>query len=70
MQYNAFLVHEQIHGLLACESDPGGFGLGDGDVDHNELDIWCTTGRGCKWDGHDDENSLEYAVAEMVRYYN
>jgi len=69
VRYNTFLVHEQIHALLACESDPSGFGIGDGDGDHNEPNVWCTVGYGCRFDGHDDTDSLEYAVAEMVRYY-
>jgi hypothetical protein len=70
MSYNALLAHELIHALLACESDPQRTGIGDGDSDHNEPDFWCTTGHGCNWDGKDDTDSLEYAVAEMVRYYH
>lgn len=68
--YNTFLVHKLIHALLACKSDPKGIGIADGDGDHNEPDMWCTTGHGCRWDGRDNADSLEYAVAEMVRYWH
>lgn len=69
IQYNKVLVHEQIHALLACESDTFQQGVGDGDGDHNKAGVWCTDGKICRFDGNDDESSLEYAVAEMVRYW-
>jgi hypothetical protein len=70
MLYNTVLVHELIHALLACQSDPMETGIGDGEGDYNEPDIWCTVGHGYNWDGQDEEDSLEYVVAEMVRYYD
>lgn len=64
MSHNGTLVHELIHALLSCLSE----GLG-GDGEHNLTDIWCTPGQGCKWDGNDNDNSLEYAVAYEIRYF-
>lgn len=69
-EYNVRLVHEAIHALLACLSDPEALGMDDGDGDHNQPEIWCTKGHGCQFDGQDDDSSLEYAVSDMVRCWD
>lgn len=60
-QTNLIKLHEFIHNLLYC--------LEIDDIEHGTKDTWCAQGYGCFVTPKDDKDSLEYAVAYTVYYW-